>query len=59
MWGFLGFIVSMDLIVIDYLEDYWLTDCMYKLPFYRAVMKKELFCLILSFLHLCNGDQVP
>ena len=60
MWAFLGLIVSMGLIVIDYLEDYWSTDCMYKLPFYSAVMKKERFCLILSFLHLCNNeDQVP
>ena len=60
MWAFLGLIVSMGLIVIDYLEDYWSTDCMYKLPFYSAVMKKERFCLILSFLHLFNNeDQVP
>ena len=58
--AFLGLIVSMGVIVIDYLEDYWSTDCMYKLPFYSAVMKKERFCLILSFLHLCNNeDQVP
>ena len=60
MWAFLGLIVSMDLMVIDYLEDYWSTDCMYKLPLYSAVMKKKRFGLILFFLHLCNNkDHVP
>ena len=58
MYVFLGLIISMGLIVIDYLEDYWSTDPMYKLPFYTAVMKKERFCLILSFFHLCNNDQM-
>ncbi|GFN91337.1 PiggyBac transposable element-derived protein 4 [Plakobranchus ocellatus] len=41
MWAFLGLIVSMGLIVIDYLEDYWSMDAMYKLPFYTAVMNKD------------------
>ena len=57
MYVFLGFILSMGLIVIDYLEDYWSTDPMFKLPFYTAVMRRERFCLILSFFHLCNNEQ--
>ena len=52
----MGLILSMGLIVIDYLEDYWSTDPMFKLPFYTAVMRKR-FCLILSFFHLCNNEQ--
>ena len=57
MCAFMGLILSMGLIVIHYLEDYWSNDPMFKLPFYTTVMRKEHFCLILSFLHLCNNEQ--
>ena len=53
----MGLILSMGLMVIDYLEDYWSTDPIFKLLFYTAVMRRERFCLILSFFHLCNYEQ--
>ena len=59
MYAFMGLILSMGLIVIDYLEDYWSTNLMFKLPFYTAVMRRECFCLILSFFHLCNEQFIP
>ncbi|GFO02218.1 PiggyBac transposable element-derived protein 4 [Plakobranchus ocellatus] len=41
IWAFLGLIISVGLIVIDYFEDYWSVNAMHKLPFYTAVMNKD------------------
>ena len=57
MYAFMSLIISIGLIVIDYLEDYRSTDPMCKLPFYTSVMRKERFCLILSFLHHSKKEQ--
>ena len=59
MWSFLGLIVAMGLIVVSDMDDYWSTDEVFSMPFFRTVMKRQRFCLILSFLHLCNNDNQP
>ncbi|GFS10328.1 PiggyBac transposable element-derived protein 4 [Elysia marginata] len=59
MWAFLGLIIAMGLILIENLEEYWSLHAMYKLPFFSSVLKKDRFCLILSFLHIANNkDQL-
>ncbi|GFR99620.1 PiggyBac transposable element-derived protein 4 [Elysia marginata] len=57
MWAFLGLIIAMGLILIENLEEYWSLHAMYKLPFFSSVLKKDRFCLILSFLHIANNND--
>ncbi|KAK3755463.1 hypothetical protein RRG08_021045 [Elysia crispata] len=57
MWSFLGLIVAMGLIVVSDMDDYWSTDEVFSMPFFRTVMKRQRFCLILSFLHLCFNSS--
>ncbi|GFN88742.1 PiggyBac transposable element-derived protein 4-like [Plakobranchus ocellatus] len=60
MWAFLGLVIAMGLIVIETLDDYWSMDELYSLPFFRSVMAKDRFGLILSFFHIANNkDQLP
>ncbi|GFR96316.1 PiggyBac transposable element-derived protein 4-like [Elysia marginata] len=59
MWTFFGLIIAMSLVVIDDLEEYWSTHTMYDLPFFRSIMKRDRFLLILSFLHLAENEKQP
>ncbi|GFR86307.1 PiggyBac transposase Uribo1 [Elysia marginata] len=59
-WAFLDLIIAMGLILIENLEEYWSLHTMYKLQFFSSVLKKDRFCLILSFLHIANNKkQLP
>lgn len=60
IWAFFGLIIAMGLIVVEDLDEYWSSHQIYNFPLFRSVMKRDRFCLILSFLHLCdNSKQLP
>ncbi|XP_005091478.1 piggyBac transposable element-derived protein 4-like [Aplysia californica] len=60
MWVFFELVIAMGLVVIDDLDEYWSEDEIFSLPLFRSIMKWDRFCLILSFLHVCNNrEQVP
>ena len=56
---FLGLTVTMELIVVSDMDDYWRIDEDFNMHFFRTVLKRQTFCLILSFLHLCKNDKQP
>ncbi|GFO04148.1 PiggyBac transposable element-derived protein 4 [Plakobranchus ocellatus] len=59
MWTFFGLIIAMGLVVIDDIEEYWSSHPLYDLPFFRSIMRRDKFLLILSFLHLADNKEQP
>ena len=57
MRTFFGLIIAMGLIVVDDLQEYWSSHPVCDLPFFRSVMKRDRFLIILCFLHLSNNEQ--
>ena len=47
----------MGLVAVDDLQEYWSTHPIYDLPFFRSIMKRDRFLLILSFLHISNNEE--
>ena len=56
MRAFLGIIVAMGLVQQRNLTDYWCQDDVISTPFFRSVMSRNRFKLILQFLHLNNNE---
>ena len=56
MRTFLGLVVAMGLVKQRDIKDYWCVDDVTDTPFFRSVMSRNKFLLILQFLHL-NDNQ--
>ena len=60
MKEFIAIIIAMGLVQHQDLQDYWSTDVILQTPFFRSVMTRNRFLLILSFFHLNdNTTAVP
>ena len=59
MKAFFGLIIAMGLVAVDDLQEYWSTHPISDLPFFRSIMKRDRFLLILLFLHLSNNEKQP
>ncbi|CAG2189528.1 CHD4 [Mytilus edulis] len=55
MSRFIGMIIAMGLVQQQDLHDYWSKDELLETPFFRKIMPRNKFLLMLSFLHLNNN----
>ena len=58
MWAFFGMIVAMSLVKVDNLKDYWSKDPVFGNQFVKAIMPRDRFLLILTFLHLNDNKKM-
>jgi hypothetical protein len=53
---FSGLIIAMGLVKLPSLSDYWSTDPVVDMPFFRSVMSRNRFYLLMSFFHLADNS---
>ncbi|GFU07656.1 piggyBac transposable element-derived protein 4 [Trichonephila clavipes] len=54
--GFLGLILLMGHIEKDCIQDYWTTNNMIETPFFREVLPRDRFLMILKFLPFSDNS---
>ena len=57
MKRFIGIVIAMGLVEHLDIHDYWSKDELLETPFFRKVMPRNKFLLIMSFLHLNDNDN--
>jgi hypothetical protein len=53
---FLGLVIAMGYVRLPTIADYWSTDPVTDLPFFRSVMPRNRFELLMSFFHLSDNS---
>ena len=55
---FIGMTIAMGLVVLLDISEYWTTSDVNQTPFFKSIMSRDRFWLLMSFFHLADNSQM-